>query len=87
MRSDGDDAADAPPYVVFLRRGARQLALSADRLVDQDQLLVRALPTALGQPVGVSGITATHSGKPVLLLDAGGLIDLSLDAHRRTSSA
>jgi two-component system, chemotaxis family, sensor kinase CheA len=80
----GKDAAEAaaPPFVVFLRRGARQIALAADRLVDQDQLLVRALPSALGQPPGVSGITATHSGRPVLLLDAGGLIDLNLAVHR-----
>jgi two-component system, chemotaxis family, sensor kinase CheA len=86
---DGDpDAAPAgaPPragYVVVIRRGTRAAAVTADRLLDQRDVVVKALPAALGQPAAVSGATIAPDGRVILLLDAGGILDLNLESHRR----
>jgi two-component system, chemotaxis family, sensor kinase CheA len=73
-----------PRYVVIVRRGTRTAAVAADRLLDQRDVLVKALPSYLGQPPGVSGATIAPDGRVVLLLDAAGIIDLNLHAHRRS---
>jgi two-component system, chemotaxis family, sensor kinase CheA len=78
--------AGAPPragYVVVIRRGTRAAAVTADRLLDQRDVVVKALPAALGQPAAVSGATIAPDGRVILLLDAGGILDLNLESHRR----
>lgn len=82
---DPADGAALPRYALIVRRGFRAAAVVADRVLEQRDVLVRALPTYLGQPPGVSGATIAPDGRVILLLDAGGIIDLNLDAHRRTA--
>jgi chemotaxis protein histidine kinase CheA len=57
--------------------------VTADRLLDQRDVVVKALPAALGQPAAVSGATIAPDGRVILLLDAGGILDLNLESHRR----
>jgi two-component system, chemotaxis family, sensor kinase CheA len=78
------EPAVIPRFVVVVRRGARAAAIAADRLLEQRDLVVKALPAFLGQPPGVSGATIAPDGRIVLLLDAGGIIDLNLAQNRRS---
>jgi two-component system, chemotaxis family, sensor kinase CheA len=77
-------ASAAPKYVLVVRRGARAAAVAADRVLEQRDVVVKALPAFLGNPRGVSGATIAPDGRVILLLDAGGIIDLNLESHRRT---
>jgi two-component system, chemotaxis family, sensor kinase CheA len=77
------NAAPMPRYVVIIRRGGRCAAVAADRLLDQRDVVIKALPGYLGQPRGVSGASIAPDGRVMLVLDAGGLIDLNLELHRR----
>jgi two-component system, chemotaxis family, sensor kinase CheA len=74
-------------FAIVLRRGNRSAAILADRLLEQRDIVVRALPRTLGTVRGVSGATVTPSGNVVLLLDSGGLLDMNLDFHRREARA
>jgi two-component system, chemotaxis family, sensor kinase CheA len=73
----------ASRYVLVVRRGSRAVGVMVDRIVDQRDVVVKGLPSYLGQPHGVSGATVGPDGRVVLLLDAVELIDLNLQAHRR----
>jgi two-component system, chemotaxis family, sensor kinase CheA len=91
-RSDGtgtgaDIPSGAARYVLIVRRGQRAVGIAVDRVVDQRDVVIKALPANLGQPHGVSGATVAPDGTVVLLLDAVDLIDLNLQAHRRRSRA
>lgn len=78
----GWDPAPDPRFVLVLRRGARAAALGADRLLAQDAAAVRALPSALGAPRGVSGAVVDARGRVVLLLDPGEMLEMNVDLYR-----
>ena len=69
--------SDRGGFGVVVRAGERRIVVSADRLIDQRELVVKALP-AYGERVpAVSGGSVLPGGAVVLVLDPGELIDLS----------
>jgi two-component system, chemotaxis family, sensor kinase CheA len=88
-RAAGERDADdrLPRYAIVIRRGPRSAAIAADRLIDQRDVVIKVLPTYLGQPRGVSGASIAPDGRVMLVLDSGGLIDLNLELHRRDERA
>lgn len=78
----GWEPAPDPRFALVLRRGARAAALGADRLLAQDAATVRALPSALGSPRGVSGAVVDARGRVVLLLDPGEMLEMNVDLYR-----
>jgi two-component system, chemotaxis family, sensor kinase CheA len=76
-----------PRFAIVIRRGARVAAVAADRMIDQRDVVVKALPEYLGNVPGISGGSVAPDGRVVLLLDANGLLDLNLDFHRRVRRA
>jgi two-component system, chemotaxis family, sensor kinase CheA len=82
-----DEAPGPPPLAVVVRRGARVAVVAADRLVDQRDVVVKALPAYLGTVPGVSGGSLAPDGRVVLLLDAAGVLDLNLDLYRKEQRA
>lgn len=85
--ADAEVSGGAIRFAVIVRRGSRSAAVAADRLLEQRDVVVKALPAYLGQPPGVSGATIAPDGRVVLVLDPGGLIDLNLESHRRLRRA
>lgn len=79
-------AAEAARFAIVLHRGERTVALPADRLIDQRNVVVKALPPYLGAPRGVSGATIGPDGRVVLLLDTQGVLDLNLESQRSIAS-
>jgi two-component system chemotaxis sensor kinase CheA len=71
------------PFALVIRQGTRAVAVAADRLVDQRDVVVKPLPAGLGARPGVSGASVAPDQRVILLLDAGGVIDLNLDHYRR----
>jgi len=76
-------AAAGADYALVVHRGGRRIAVAAQRLVDQRDLMVKRLPPFLGPTRGVTGVTITPDGRAVLLLDPEALLDLGLRVQRQ----
>ncbi|MGH7458991.1 MAG: chemotaxis protein CheA [Longimicrobiaceae bacterium] len=70
-------------YFMVVRGGGRSAAVAADRLLDQRDVVVKALPRYLGKPRAVSGVTVLPDGRAALVLDPGAVIDLNLTSTAR----
>jgi len=66
------DLLGEPPTVdgvlVEMVAGGTVVALVADAVIGEEEVIVRPLPGAAGAPVGVEGITLLSSGRPVTVL-------------------
>jgi two-component system, chemotaxis family, sensor kinase CheA len=70
-------------YAVILGRGDRRLGLSVDRLRGQQEIVIKALDSAVsGGAFGIAGATIMGDGTVVLILDT-----LALFEERRSSHA
>lgn len=67
---------DAPPGspVIVLRMGERRSGIVVDRLVSQQEIVVKTFNPPQGTLPIFSGATILGEGRPVLILDAGGLV-------------
>lgn len=70
-------------FAVILQAGGRRGALLASRVLEQRDLVVKALPAFLGSLPAISGASVAPDGGVILLLDPAGLIDLNLAQHQR----
>jgi len=68
--------------VVIEARGSLR-AVAVERVLGIREVVVRGLDPLAGEPPGVAGTTILGDGKPVLILDPSGLMDLSPFARRR----
>lgn len=78
----GEIADGGAAFAVVVRAGSRRGAVLASRLVEQRDLVVKALPPYLGRVPAVSGASIAPDGGVVLLLDPAGLLDLNLTLHQ-----
>lgn len=82
----GWEAAPRGGFGVVLRHGSRSAVLTAVRVVDQRDLVVKALPGYGDRPRGVSGASVLPGGRVILLLDPAEVIDLNEDRHGGSES-
>jgi chemosensory pili system protein ChpA (sensor histidine kinase/response regulator) len=81
----GRDEA-APGVAVLLRAGERRLAVAVDRLLGQEEVVVKSLGELLtGHPL-LSGVTVSGDGELILILDVPGLLDPRSAAGSGTTS-
>ena len=65
-----DRALPGRGYAVVLGRGERRLALAVDRLLGQQEIVIKALdPLVSTAGVGLAGATIMGDGRVVLILD------------------
>jgi two-component system chemotaxis sensor kinase CheA len=67
-----DDQGDALPVVV-VRSGGTRLGVVVDHLVGQQDIVIKHLPSFLGDVVGVAGATILGDGRVALIVDVGSL--------------
>ena len=92
---DGDVLPVADPHSLFgwgesprgsfgvvLRHGGRRAILTADRLLDQRDLVVKGLPSYGRRPTGVSGASVLPGGRVILLLDPAEVIGMNRSGSR-----
>jgi two-component system chemotaxis sensor kinase CheA len=72
----GWDPAPRGDFGVVVRHGRRGALVTAQRLVDQRELVVKGMPSYGRRVPGVSGSSVLPGGRVVLVLDPAGLIDL-----------
>jgi two-component system, chemotaxis family, sensor kinase CheA len=65
--------AGSDKKALIVRRGAETLAFAVDRMLGQQEVVVRPLEDELVRVRGVSGATDLGDGKPTLVLDLAGL--------------
>ena len=66
-------ARNEQPYVVVEGDGAR-LALEVDRLLGQEEVVLKPLSRPLERIAGLSGVTILGSGRPIFILDVPRLL-------------
>lgn len=81
----GWPAGDGDNFAIVVRHGGRKAAFVAERLVDQRDLVVKALPAYGGRVRGLSGGSVLPGGQVILLLDAAELIELNLERRERST--
>jgi two-component system chemotaxis sensor kinase CheA len=73
VESDADRSAG---YAVVLGRGEKRLAVAVDRLLGQQEIVIKALdPSVSGPSVGIAGATIMGDGRVVLILDVAALFE------------
>ncbi|MGZ5433834.1 MAG: chemotaxis protein CheA [Thermoanaerobaculia bacterium] len=71
----GDEGPDAKWFVVVTRSGEKTVGLLVDRLVRQQEIVIKSIGTKLKSVPGVAGATEVGEGQIVLVVDVGSLID------------
>lgn len=78
---DGTGVTREDPYVVVVRAGAgdgdRPVAVAVDRLIDQQDIVVKSLSGYLGRTRGIAGASILGDGQVVLIVDVPSLIKAS----------
>jgi two-component system, chemotaxis family, sensor kinase CheA len=70
-----DEGPDAKWFVVVTRSGEKTVGLLVDRLVRQQEIVIKSIGTKLKSVPGVAGATEVGEGQIVLVVDVGSLID------------
>jgi two-component system chemotaxis sensor kinase CheA len=73
------DAADEHVIVLFM--GNRRLGVIVDRLLGQEDIVIKPLGASLGSVRGIAGATDVGERQLVLVVDPGALLDEFLSAH------
>jgi two-component system chemotaxis sensor kinase CheA len=72
LQANGDRPKGAP--VIVLQVGQRRSGLVVDRLLGQQEIVVKSFPALRGMLPVFSGATVLSGGRPALILDAGGFV-------------
>ena len=72
-----DGAEGTEGFAVLVRAGRGATAIVADRLLDQRDLVVKAVPAWGSQPPGVSAVSVLTGGRVALMLDPAEVMELN----------
>lgn len=85
LGAEGESAGATSPYVVVVRAGEseteRPVAIAVDRLIDQQDIVVKSLSSFLGRTQGVAGASILGDGRVVLIVDVPSLIKSSREVE------
>lgn len=82
-----EDRERTERFPIVIRSGASAIAIAADRLVDQRNIVVKPLPEYLGPIRGVSGATVAADGRVILLVDSEGFLEINRRKSREMTRA
>jgi two-component system chemotaxis sensor kinase CheA len=61
-------------YIVVLGSGNRRVGVVVDKLIGEQEIVIKSLGKYLGQMTGLSGATILGDGKVALIIDAKGIV-------------
>ena len=70
-------------YVVVVALAEKRLGLVVDRLVGQEEIVIKSLGEYLGGNVGIAGATIMGDGRVRLILDVAGVMEIATKMPRR----
>ncbi|MCL6612875.1 MAG: chemotaxis protein CheA [Peptococcaceae bacterium] len=65
---------DGRLYVVVLGSGNRRVGVVVDKLIGEQEIVIKSLGSYLGQMTGLSGATILGDGRVALIIDAKGIV-------------
>ncbi|HEU4521503.1 MAG TPA: chemotaxis protein CheA [Thermoanaerobaculia bacterium] len=75
LEGRADEGPDTKWFVVVTRSGDKTVGLLVDRLVRQQEIVIKSIGTRLKSIPGVAGATEVGEGQIVLVVDVGSLIE------------
>ena len=70
-------------YVVVVALAEKQLGFIVDKLIGQEEIVIKSLGEYLGGNPGIAGATITGDGRVRLILDVSGVIEVASNMPRR----
>lgn len=70
-------------YVVVVALAEKKIGLIVDRLVGQEEIVIKSLGEYLGGNVGIAGATIMGDGKVRLIIDVSGIMEIATKMPRR----
>ncbi len=70
-------------YVVVVALAEKQLGFIVDKLIGQEEIVIKSLGEYLGGNPGIAGATITGDGRVRLILDVAGVIEVAQNMPRR----
>ncbi len=71
-------------YVVVVALAEKQLGFIVDRLIGQEEIVIKSLGEYMAGNPGIAGATITGDGRVRLILDVSGVIEIAQNMPRRT---
>ncbi len=71
-------------YVVVVALAEKRLGLVVDRLVGQEEIVIKSLGEYLGGNLGIAGATIMGDGRVRLILDVAGVMEIATKMPRRS---
>ncbi len=71
------------PSIVVVTWGKLKVGLVVDKIIGQQEIVVKSLSSMLGQVAGLSGATILGDGRIALIIDIPNLINTALQARRQ----
>ena len=70
------------PSIVLVNWGKHRVGLVVDRIIGQQEIVVKSLSPLIGPTPGLSGATILGDGRIALIVDVPGLVNTALRAQR-----
>jgi two-component system chemotaxis sensor kinase CheA len=77
-----ENGSEVKPSVVMVSWGKHRVGLAVDRIIGQQEIVVKSLSPMIGHVPGLSGATILGDGRIALIVDIPGLINAALRAQR-----
>lgn len=81
---DLDEASHEDLYVVVVALAEKQLGFIVDKLIGQEEIVIKSLGEYIGGNPGIAGATITGNGRVRLIIDVAGVIELAQNMPRRS---
>lgn len=78
-----DELEQEEIYVVVVALAEKQLGFIVDKLIGQEEIVIKSLGEYLGGNPGIAGATITGDGRVRLILDVAGVIEVAQNMPRR----
>jgi two-component system chemotaxis sensor kinase CheA len=80
--SSPENGSEVKPSVVLVSWGKHRVGLAVDRIIGQQEIVVKSLSPMIGHVPGLSGATILGDGRIALIVDIPGLINAALRTQR-----
>ncbi len=80
---DLEESPNDDLYVVVVALAEKQLGFIVDKLIGQEEIVIKSLGEYLGGNPGVAGATITGNGRVRLIIDVAGVMELAQNMPRR----
>lgn len=81
---DLDESNHEELYVVVVALAEKQLGFIVDKLIGQEEIVIKSLGEYIGGNPGIAGATITGNGRVRLIIDVAGVIELAQNMPRRS---